>query len=78
VIQKKLKLGPGNKLIPTSDYEKKMIAKALAEKGKKKKSNSTPFKDLKSFLSAQERSKVIKRGATRPPDGGDLFRTLIE
>jgi len=67
-----------NKLVPTSDYEKKMVAKALADKEAKIKPLTQATTKMNTPLTPEGRSKMIKRGATRPPAGFDMFRTLLE
>jgi hypothetical protein len=78
VVQKKLKLGPDNKLVPTSDYEKGMITKARNDRAISELTKQEADSEVRQSSPLHSKKKKINKGATRPANGGDLFKSLIE
>jgi len=79
VVQKKLKLGPDNRLIPSSEYEKAMLTKARNDRAVSELTKQEAGSEgIQSSNPLTSQKKKINKGATRPANGGDLFKSLIE
>lgn len=79
-VKRRLELGEGLKLIPTSDYEKEQIQKATAEQRVTDPTKTTSKSKFAEFIQSTGETKQVtaKTGATKPQKSDDLLEALIK
>ena len=77
MVKRRLKTDSAFRLVPSSPFEEQMIQKAKNERNTRQP-QQTGFTKQGALSVQRPNTSVIRKGATRPENGGDLFKALLD